>query len=182
MKLRPIIHLKGFLRPLYNGNLYTLTRGSMCLAAPCHSWPGILQPSPCLGLHRAGSTCVRRKTCAPVNQYRLPFQTPTSKRCLRLLGKKSWATSLQLYSSVANFTISKSTCSYNHPSIKAGGGKEKKGHVLISQVLRRESGIFQEDRNQRTRAIENFWPLFLLACTWILTYVYMCMVHHRFKR
>lgn len=32
-------------------------------------------------------------------------------------------TSLQLYSSVSNFAISKSTCNYNHPSIKAGGEK-----------------------------------------------------------
>lgn len=150
MKLRPIIQLKGFLRAIYNGNLYTLTRGSKWLAVLCHSWSGTLQPSRCLGLHRVGSTSTGRTTRTPVNKYRLPFQTPTSKRCLSLLGKKSWVTSLQVYSCAANFTISKSTCNYDHPSIKVGGGKEKKGCVLISQALRRELGIFKESRNQRT--------------------------------
>lgn len=181
-KLRPIIQLKRFLRATYNGNLHTLTRGSMWLAALCHGWSGILQPSLCLGLHGAGSTSAGRTTCAPVNKYRLPFQTPTSKRCLRLLGKKSWVTSLQLYSSAANFAISKSTCNYSHPSIKAGGWKKKKGCVLISQALRREMGIFQESRNQRTRGLENFWPSFLLICICIHTYIHMQVVHHGFKR
>lgn len=81
-KSRHIIQLKGFLRAIYNGNLSTLTRGSLWLAALCHSWCGISQPSLCPGLHKWGSTAVGQTSRTPVHKYRLPFQT--SKRCLRL--------------------------------------------------------------------------------------------------
>lgn len=130
-KLRPIIQLQRFLRAIYNGNLYAFTRGCVWLALLCHSWSGILQPSSCLGLYGVESTSTGRRSCTPVNKYQLPFQTPTSKRCLHLLRQKSWAISLQLCSSEANFAISKSMCNYNHPSINAGGWRKKRDVSLF---------------------------------------------------